>query len=538
MFTKPSLSELLSGVSKTVEEVVLPALGDSPAADRITALLTVLDRIEAEWPVAAGCLAADNTDIEHTLRRLEQFAPAGVRLEPVGGLMGGPGAQMQPAEHDDQQSAHELAEHNRLLKSALIRAMDALDLPADPDAPPTVHQADLEVRQLLLRMLEREREANPSIPPRLNPLSRGANAMDAEETTRMTTALQSFLHQQMPEAGDIAVTNLRPLSGGASREAYIFDAMWTDEGRTTSEHCVLLRQPVSSVLESDESEERITGSRRLPQIEFAMIRRMEDAGIPVPHVLWVEPTGTWLERPFSVSRWIEGEADLSKLGEAPNLQQILQQYVEILARVHTLDPVTAGVDFLGNPTAETAAAEQVELFERGVLKQQLEEFPAIRYMIRWLRKHQPVASRVSVIHGDFRLGNFMWDDDGIVAMLDWEQCHLGDPLEEIAFMYWPLWTLEPLIPLRDFIGRYEEASGIHVDHDSLAWYRVFIELKMSVVLLTGMKSFYATPERQLLYGATPGFEMLRECQLRVVEELLNDGPTIDFRGRAASLQSA
>jgi hypothetical protein len=105
-------------------------------------------------------------------------------------------------------------------------------------------------------------------------------------------------------------------------------------------------------------------------------------------------------------------------------------------------------------------------------------------------------------------------------------------------MYWPLWTLEPLIPLRELIDRYEQASGIPVDHDTLAWYRVFIELKMSVVLLTGLKSFFATAERQLMYGATTGFEMLRDCQTRVVEELLNDGPTIDFRGGAAPLQEA
>jgi aminoglycoside phosphotransferase (APT) family kinase protein len=263
-----------------------------------------------------------------------------------------------------------------------------------------------------------------------------------------------------------------------------------------------------------------------------MIRLMEAQGIPVPHMLWVEPTGKWLERPFSVARWIEGEADLTKLAEAANLERILEQYIEILARIHNLDLHSAGVDFLGTPTAETAALEQVELFEHGFNRQRLEGFPAITYMVRWLKKHQPVASRVSVIHGDFRLGNFMWDDNGIVAMLDWEQSHVGDPLEEIAFMYWPLWTLEPLIPLTEFIRRYEEMSGITVDRDALAYYRVFIELKMAVVIMTGIKSFFATPERQLMYGAVTSFGLLRDTQLRVIEELLNDGPTFEFRGAA------
>ena len=103
-----------------------------------------------------------------------------------------------------------------------------------------------------------------------------------------------------------------------------------------------------------------------------------------------------------------------------------------------MDPAAAGVDFLGTPTVATAALEQVELFAGGYGRQRLEDFPGIVYMIRWLKKHLPVASRISVIHGDFRLGNFMYENDRIVALLDWEQAHVGDPLEEIAFMYWAL----------------------------------------------------------------------------------------------------
>ncbi len=353
----------------------------------------------------------------------------------------------------------------------------------------------------------------------------------------MAAALRSFIAGEMPEATDVAVTAVQTLAGGASREAFTFVAAWTSPDGPVVEQCVMLRNPVSSVLESDESETSFTGSRRVARTEFRMLRCMEASGIPVPHMLWVEPTGTCLERPFSVARLIDGESDLSKLAAEPHLERMLEQYVEILARVHTLDPADAGVDFLNRPTCETAASQQVELFASGVERQRLEEFPALAYMIRWLRKHQPTASRVSVVHGDFRLGNFMWDADGIIAMLDWEQCHLGDPLEELAFMYWELWTLHPLVPIDDLISRYEAASGIPVDHDALAYYRVFIELKMSVVLLTGLRSFYATEQRQLSYGGSLGFGMLRDCQLRFVDELLNDGPTIHFGARLAAAQS-
>ncbi len=524
MITKPSLSELLEGIAKTTENVLMPALAGSSISDPVVGILMLVDRIAAEWPVTARHLVEDNLDIELTLGRIERAVagPGSIDIARQGGFHGADG------ERERHLSTHELAEHNRRLKAALVWTMEALDLPAAPTDPPERLQADQEVRELLARILQREREAIPSIPPRVNPMSRGGDVLDAEEVRRLTSALEGFLATDMPSARDVQVTNLERMGGGASREAFLFEAGWSDDTGPRREKCVMLRQPVSSVLESDETEARITGSRRLPQVEFKMIRLMEQQGIPVPHMLWVDPEGKWLERPFSVARWIDGEADLTKLATEPHLPAMLDQYVEILARIHNLDPAAAGVDFLGNPTAETAALEQVDLFASSFDKQRLEDFPGISYMIRWLRKNAPVAPRVSVIHGDFRLGNFMWDTSGIVAMLDWEQCHVGDPLEEIAFMYWPLWSLGALVPIREFMARYEQASGIPVDDAALAYYRVFIELKMCVVILTGIKSFYATPERQLVYGATLGFEMLRDCQRRVIDELTTGGPTVEF----------
>jgi aminoglycoside phosphotransferase (APT) family kinase protein len=524
VITKPSLSELLEGVAKTAEHVLLPALVGSSVVERVTSILMLLDRVEAEWPLASRHLIEDNLDIELTLQRIERVVLARRSVD----IAGQGGFPVTDGEREHHLSTHDLAEHNRRLKAALVWTMEALDLPADPTDPIELRDADEEVRQLLSRLLHREREAMPSTPPRVNPLSRGGDVLDVDETRRVTVALESFLAAEMPHAREIRITDVSRMAGGASREAFMFEVRWLEKSETKRERCVMLRQPVASVLESDESEAKITGSRRLANVEFKMIRLMEQQGIPVPHMLWVDPVGKWLERPFSVARWIDGEADLSKLGTASNIETILEQYIEILARVHNLDARAVGVDFLGSPTAETAALEQVDLFAQGFDKQRLEEFPAISYMIRWLNKNQPIASRVSVIHGDFRLGNFMWDDSGIVAMLDWEQCHVGDPLEEIAFMYWPLWSLGSLIPIREFIGRYETASGIPVTDSALAYYRVFIELKMCVVILTGVKSFYATPERQLVYGASAGFQMLLDCQLRVIDELAAGGPTVEF----------
>ena len=93
----------------------------------------------------------------------------------------------------------------------------------------------------------------------------------------------------MSHGTDIRVVGLERMSGGASREAFRFEVTWHQQSGPQHETCVMLRQPISSVLESDETAAKITGTRRLPHIEFATIRVMEEQGIPVPHMLWVEP---------------------------------------------------------------------------------------------------------------------------------------------------------------------------------------------------------------------------------------------------------
>lgn len=524
MITKPSIGDLLEGASRTLEHVVLLGRDGVGSAEQVTDVLGVLDRVAVEWPDVARHLAADNRDIDETLRYVVHLLgpaanPGAVADDIFGGL---PALQHE----DGHPSPDALAEMNRRLRASLVHTIDVLDLPADSDGVPAAHEADAAVRDLIVRMLRRELDAAPVVPVRVNPTSGGGVVNDPPE--RVAASIRDFLVEQMPNATEISVTDMERIVGGASREAWIFEASWDEWSGHQTEKCVMLRHPVASVLESDEAEDKINGSRRLAQTEFKLIRLMELQGIPVPHMLWVDAEGKWLERPFSVSRWLPGTADFAPVLGTERAESILDQYIGILARLHSIDPKEAGVDFLGDPTPESAAMEQVELFEGGYDRQRLEDFPAITFMIRWLKKNQPAAPRVSVVHGDFRLGNFMYDGAGIVAMLDWEQSHLGDPREEIAFMYWALWSLESVIPLREFLVRYEHASGIAVDHDGLAWYRVFIELKMCVVILTGIKSFFATADRQLRYGGHAGFETLTNSQLRVMEALVNGGPTIDF----------
>src|SRR4051812_27749684 len=151
MYTKPSVDDLLEGVSRTLQQVVFPLLDDVPDAQQMIApSLAVLGRAASEWASVAANLVADNEDLEQSLSAIAAI----VSGEPVASDVQRVIAALpaQPA----GLGARELAERNVRLKEALIDLMGVLDLPAEPGASAAVQEADVQVRDLLRRLCERE----------------------------------------------------------------------------------------------------------------------------------------------------------------------------------------------------------------------------------------------------------------------------------------------------------------------------------------------------------------------------------------------
>ena len=523
LITKPSLDELIVGLIRNLEKLESQVGPDY--APSMMASLSSLDRLRAEWQGHADLLREENEDIRQVLLDLDMELG-------IGSHESDPHTQN---EADVQTNVSRLEAENRDLKTGIVRAIEHFNLPPGANGTPEQFKADERILPLILRILHRE-DRTPTPMPRLaatagNPENKGLSADVVED------ALYRFFKSEMPHTNDIEISELGPLGGGASREAWVFNVSWQDEEKRglfgkkktqRTEECIMLREPVSSLMVSDKSASELTGTRRTVGTEVRSIEAMDAAGVPVASILWADTTGKWMDRPFFISKRLPGSADVTTIVGTEQAPKIFQQYISILADIHTKDPQQLSLPFLGEITRENAALTQIELYERNYREQAKEPFPAVEYMIQWLKKNQPVAERISVVHGDYRLGNFMFDDTGIVGVIDWEQVHLGDPTEEIAFMFWAMWSLEALCPIDQFVDLYEQASGISIDKQTLAFYRVFIELKMFVVGLTGMSSFYATPDFQMFYGGGTYIKYIRDGQIRALEEFSNGGPSVAF----------
>ncbi|MDO8615664.1 MAG: phosphotransferase family protein [Dehalococcoidia bacterium] len=303
--------------------------------------------------------------------------------------------------------------------------------------------------------------------------------------------IAAYLRAKLTGAEGVAVSDLRRIPGGASRETWAFDARWRQDGEERGQGFVLRRDPDASLLETDRN------------VEFQVMGAVSGEGIPVPRMFWLENDGAWLDRPFFVMERIDGcETSPTKVLMDPQFfpgrARLAEDFVQILARIHALDWSRAGLATLGVPKdAASCAITQIEAWEAVVDRDALEPQPVLRAAFRWLRRHLPrEAQRIVLVHADYRTGNFLCAPDGqIKGILDWELTHLGDPLEDVAWAAIRPWRwlgnelVGGLMERRDYYRRYEAASGLSVDEESVRFWEVLGNVKLAAIFLTGAHSF-------------------------------------------------
>lgn len=297
--------------------------------------------------------------------------------------------------------------------------------------------------------------------------------------------LGDVLRDAWPAASDIKIASLRRTSTGLSRENWVFEVRWREQGEARSQGMILRRDPAASLLSTD---------RRW---EFRVLRALESTPVPAPPVRWVDEGDALFGAPAMIMDLMPGACDWHVLaGSRPLAERVQfgQRFIALLATVQQVDWRALA---LGDGRSDEAYGAHAELdfWERELARVELEPLPEMRLTLSWLRRHAPRAQTVVLVHGDFKPGNALLVGDRISAMLDWETAHLGDPLEDLGWITNPPRAREQQIvghwERQHIVAAYEAASGMRVDARELNWWNVFSCWKLSVIVLTGVTEFVA-----------------------------------------------
>jgi aminoglycoside phosphotransferase (APT) family kinase protein len=288
-------------------------------------------------------------------------------------------------------------------------------------------------------------------------------------------ALQPALSELLGREVEISEPVL--LAGGASKEAWAVDA----DGER-----LLVRRAAASVIH------RHTLSLR---DELAVLEAAHEAGVKAPR-----PYGYISDlagREAFVMERLEGETIGRRIVQKEELARAREalpvQMAEELSKIHAIP--AERVAFLPTSRLEHMADELEEMDE---------PHAAIELGLRWLRENRPADRPLVFTHGDYRIGNLVVGDGGLVGVLDWEFAHLDDPVRDMAFALVRAWRFG--VPERrlggvgdvgPYLERYNELTGLDVRPAELDYWELAGNVAWAIGCLTQMQRHLTGHDRSV-----------------------------------------
>jgi aminoglycoside phosphotransferase (APT) family kinase protein len=306
--------------------------------------------------------------------------------------------------------------------------------------------------------------------------------------------LEAWLATKLETADAVALRSLGgPENTGFSSDTLMFDASWAADGRTVERPIVVRMTP--------------SGFPIFPSyditIQYRCMDKLRAVGVPVPEMLWLEQDDAILGSPFYVMERLQGRIPPDRppyhmegwlLDATPEQRRrVWMSGLEAMAAVHKCDWRALGFDFLDQPERGATGMEQHLHYYREFLDWALDghTHPLFERAYDWLCANRPSGEAVRLIWGDARIGNQIFDDDGCIAVIDWEMATLGNPVQDLAwFMYLDrhhcdgigVPRLDGLPDTDETIARWEELTGLDA-RGTAAYYELWSAFCFSVIMI-------------------------------------------------------
>ena len=286
---------------------------------------------------------------------------------------------------------------------------------------------------------------------------------DADETTVENKAVK--LARLLGEELDATIEDLKRLTAGASRETWAFVA--------DGQRRILQRSRFGPGLGGGVD-------------ESTLLRHAHAGGVTVPEIVASSATGDHaIGAQFTISAHIDGESIARKILRDDKFAAARECFVADCARelaaIHSLEvaPVADALPAI----AEPVAAQRLTYEAVG------DPHPVFDLAFRWLDENRPEAAAPRVVHGDFRMGNFLIEPHGVSAVLDWELAHLGDPVEDLGWLVARAWRfggpgeVGGIGSRRELLDTYAAVTGRTVTASELRWWEMLASLRWGVITM-------------------------------------------------------
>ncbi len=303
---------------------------------------------------------------------------------------------------------------------------------------------------------------------------------DPTDVEAIRSILARFVTEQT--GGVVDIGPLRRFTVGFSWITFGFRARWVEDGAEVERDLILRAGPPTGIF-----------GPYLAYPEFVTLRALARSGVPVPRVYWYSDDLSILGAPFFVCDLVPGEAPIPWThdgGPAFDDERRIRlgtQFVGALAALHDFrweaTPV-ATID--GTKDVRRTATDQVDHWMANLARWSPDRVPLLELAAAWLRERAPVASRISITHGDYRIGNFLEVDGRITAILDWELVRLGDPIEDLGWVCLQAWRgrspyMCHFFEREDLRDRYAALTGREVSLADMAYWEAFGTFKLAVM---------------------------------------------------------
>lgn len=283
------------------------------------------------------------------------------------------------------------------------------------------------------------------------------------------SAIASYLNVQL--SIDFSDMVVRQFEGGQSNPTFMIE--------NAGKKYVLRKKPPGKLLKSAHAVER----------EYKIMAALQDTDVPVPKTYHLCEDDAIIGTPFFVMECVEG-----RVVSDPGLESIASEdrrtlydnSIAVMAALHRVDYERVGLGDFGRPG--NYYARQISRWSKQYIASKTEDLETMENLMEWLPANTPESDETTIVHGDFRIGNFILHptEPKVAAVLDWELSTLGHPLADLAhFITYSYQAhadgVNPDIPQEDeIVAMYCKHSG-RDKIDQWNFYMVFSQFRLAAI---------------------------------------------------------